>query len=74
MFAFEDGQKSYKPRAIGATDRYEELPDDVWKNKYEIITKFYGFDANGFEAEITPSAALRKEKRSSLVNLQEALA
>ena len=67
MFAYEDGQKSYRPRAIRAADRYEKLPDRIWRKKYEIITQIYGFGPKGFEAETTPHAeAFWCLKRSSI--------
>ena len=67
MFAYEDGQKSYRPRAIRAADKYEELSDEIWQRKYEIITEIYGFHENSFEAETTPRAeAFWCLKRSSI--------
>lgn len=56
MFAYEDGQKQYLPRPITSAHVYDELPDEVWKQKYDLITKTYGFGKNGFEARTTPRA------------------
>jgi LmbE family N-acetylglucosaminyl deacetylase len=54
MFAYEDGQKSYYPKGIRNADIFIELPEDIWKTKYEIITQIYGFSENSWEALTTP--------------------
>jgi LmbE family N-acetylglucosaminyl deacetylase len=56
MFAYEDGQKQYLPRPITSAHVYKELSDELWKQKYYMITKTYGFSENGFEARTTPRA------------------
>ncbi|MGE5377631.1 MAG: PIG-L deacetylase family protein [Bacteroidota bacterium] len=56
MFAYEDGKKSYRPQPIRTAPLYQALPDRIWKQKYDLITKTYGFPENGFEAETTPRA------------------
>jgi LmbE family N-acetylglucosaminyl deacetylase len=56
MFAYEDGEKQYLPRPIKPAHMYQEIPEDLWKQKYELITKTYGFHENGFEARTTPRA------------------
>jgi LmbE family N-acetylglucosaminyl deacetylase len=55
-FAYEDGRKAYHPRPIRSAHIYQELPEDIWQKKYDIITKTYGFPAAGFEAQTTPRA------------------
>lgn len=55
-FAYEDGKKNYFPRAIESADYYETLPEQVWLNKYNIITNIYGFDKHSWEAETTPKS------------------
>ena len=30
------------------------LPDGIWREKYDIITKTYGFAPDSFEAKATP--------------------
>lgn len=55
-FAYEDGGKSYFPEPIKEADIYLELPKDIWKQKYQIITETYGFDKYSFEAQTTPRA------------------
>jgi LmbE family N-acetylglucosaminyl deacetylase len=56
VFAYEDGDKQYLPRAIKTAHIYETLPEKIWQKKYSIITSTYGFEKNGFEAETTPRA------------------
>jgi LmbE family N-acetylglucosaminyl deacetylase len=53
-FAYEDGFKQYLPRAIESADLFAGLPGKVWKKKYEIITRIYGFGPESFEARTTP--------------------
>lgn len=53
-FAYEDGLKQYLPRAIEGADLFVELPEEVWRKKYDIITGLYGFGKDSFEAETTP--------------------
>lgn len=55
-FAYEDGNRRYRPQAILSAHIYQTLPDDIWKRKYDLITNTYGFQTNGFEAETTPRA------------------
>ena len=55
-FAYEDGGKSYFPEPIKDADIFLELPEDIWKKKYQIITETYGFEKNSFEANISPRA------------------
>lgn len=54
LFAYEDGRKTYYPRAIESADRCQKLPLKIWLEKYRLITKVYGFDKSGFEAKTTP--------------------
>ncbi len=54
LFAYEDGNRSYLPRAIETADIVQVLPDLVWLRKYELITGTYGFPIEGFEAQTTP--------------------
>ena len=53
-FAYEDGGKSYFPKPINNADIFLELPKDIWRKKYQIITETYGFEKNSFEAQTTP--------------------
>jgi LmbE family N-acetylglucosaminyl deacetylase len=56
MFAYEDGEKQYLPRPIKSAHIYQEIPDELWNRKYDLITKTYGFNEDGFEARTTPRA------------------
>ncbi|MBN1796247.1 MAG: PIG-L family deacetylase [Sedimentisphaerales bacterium] len=53
-FAYEDGDKKYLPKAVVDADIICNLPEDVWRKKYEIITEIYGFSPENFEAKTTP--------------------
>ena len=53
-FAYEDGGKQYFPRAIQSAHIYQEISDERWNQKYDLITKIYGFSEDGFEANTTP--------------------
>ncbi|MFC1618942.1 PIG-L deacetylase family protein [Candidatus Neomarinimicrobiota bacterium] len=54
LFAYEDGGRSYLPRAIENADVVQVLPDHIWRRKYDLITGIYGFPQDGFEARTTP--------------------
>lgn len=54
LFAYEDGNKAYYPRAIEAADICQKLPLKIWIEKYQIIKDIYGFEKSGFEAKTTP--------------------
>jgi LmbE family N-acetylglucosaminyl deacetylase len=56
MFAYEDGGKHYLPRPIRSAHIYRSLPGELWQKKYDLITRTYGFQKGGFEAETTPRA------------------
>lgn len=54
MFAYEDANRSYTPKAIAAADRIIPLPPSVWEKKRKIITGIYGFSPESWEAKTTP--------------------
>ncbi|MBJ7881736.1 PIG-L family deacetylase [Gelidibacter salicanalis] len=54
LFAYEDGNKSYYPRAIEGAHLCKKLPLKIWLQKYRMITDIYGFEKSGFEAKATP--------------------
>lgn len=56
VFAFEDGNRMYFPQALKTTGYYFDLPTDLWKIKYDLITKVYGFEQDSWEAKATPKA------------------
>jgi len=53
-FAYEDGNKRYYPKAMEKGASCYTLPEAIWKEKYDIITKTYGFRSNSWEARTTP--------------------
>ena len=54
MFAYEDGNGRYLPRAEKGAHLRTALSDELWRQKYRIITEIYGFGAQSFEARTTP--------------------
>ena len=56
MFAYEDGEKKYFPRAINSADIFMELPEEIWNKKFKIITDIYGFASKSWEAKTTPKS------------------
>jgi LmbE family N-acetylglucosaminyl deacetylase len=56
MFAYDDGRKQYFPQPVRSAHIYRDIPDNLWKQKYDLITGTYGFNENGFEARTTPRA------------------
>jgi LmbE family N-acetylglucosaminyl deacetylase len=54
MFAYEDGDGEYLPRAIEGADVTKELSTATWREKHRIITEMYGFSADSWEARTTP--------------------
>ncbi len=53
-FAFEDGNKEYYPQVIKGASIHQTLSQNIWKEKYRIVTQVYGFEKTGFEAKTTP--------------------
>jgi len=53
-FAYEDGNKAYLPIADEDASIFYPLPHDVWEKKFDIITKIYGFNKDGWEAQTAP--------------------
>jgi LmbE family N-acetylglucosaminyl deacetylase len=54
VFAYEDGNKAYFPKAVENTSIYEVLESSVWQKKYSLITCIYGFEKESWEAQTTP--------------------
>ena len=54
-FAYEDGGRSDLPTAIKNASLHSVLPAAIWNKKYHIITDLYGFTANSWEAQSTPT-------------------
>jgi len=56
LFAYEDGHKTYYPKASENAAVYRTLTKRIWLRKYNIITKTYGFDKESWEAKTSPVA------------------
>lgn len=56
VFAYEDGNKAYYPKAIENTSIYKVLEASVWQKKYDLMTNIYGFKKDSWEAQTTPKA------------------
>jgi LmbE family N-acetylglucosaminyl deacetylase len=54
IFAYEDGNKAYYPKAIENSSIYKQLKASVWQKKYSLITEIYGFSKESWEAQTTP--------------------
>lgn len=54
VFAYEDGNKTYYPKAIDNTSIYNVLEASVWQKKYDLINDIYGFEKDSWEAKTTP--------------------
>jgi hypothetical protein len=54
LFAYEDGDHAYLPRVRGDADRRDVLTDEVWLEKRRLITDFYGYGPESWEARTTP--------------------
>ena len=53
-FAYEDGGGKYLPRPARNADLKIRLPEKIWRKKYDIITRVYGFGTDSFEARAAP--------------------
>ena len=56
LFAYEDGHKTYYPKAIENAAIYRPLTKRTWRRKFTIITQIYGFENESWEAQTTPVA------------------
>ncbi len=54
LFAYEDGGRSFLPRAMASADLVHELTPEVWQRKYRLVTELYGFAPDSWEARVTP--------------------
>lgn len=55
-FAFQDGNKTFYPRAVENADIFRPLIKSIWLKKYNLITETYGFEKHSWEAVTTPQA------------------
>ena len=54
LFAYEDGERQYLPRAVWNAHVQQLLPPEVWQAKLDLMTKVYGFNPESWEARTTP--------------------
>jgi len=54
LFAYEDGHKTYYPKAMQNAAIYQPLTKRTWQKKFSIITKTYGYDKESWEAKTSP--------------------
>lgn len=64
LFAYEDGGRSYFPKAIKKGTARVELKENTWKQKYQLIRNIYGFREDSWEAKTTP-------KEESFIKLKD---
>jgi LmbE family N-acetylglucosaminyl deacetylase len=55
-FAYEDGDKKYLPKPVMEAPVYRTLTPRIWKRKYSILTKTYGFAPTSWEVRTSPRA------------------
>ena len=56
LFAYEDGERQYLPRAVRNAHVQQPLPPEVWRTKFDLMTQVYGFHPESWEARTTPRA------------------
>jgi len=56
LFAYEDGEAAYYPKAIERAHVVTALEESVWRRKRAIITDVYGFSPDSWETQTTPRA------------------
>jgi LmbE family N-acetylglucosaminyl deacetylase len=54
MFAYDDKGGKRLPQPLTDADVYVRLPQDIWQQKYRIVTEVYGFAPDSFQARTTP--------------------
>lgn len=54
LFAYDDDGGRRLPRVTANADIVRELPSDLWQRKHRLLTQDYGFDADSWEARVTP--------------------
>jgi LmbE family N-acetylglucosaminyl deacetylase len=54
LFAYDDGNGAYLPRARPDAPVRRPLSEEIWNRKYRIITDIYGFASDSWEARTTP--------------------
>lgn len=54
FFAYDDGDGRFLPRITKGAHRRLNLSDDEWREKHQLISGVYGFEASSWEARATP--------------------
>jgi LmbE family N-acetylglucosaminyl deacetylase len=54
IFAYEDGCKKYLPKPVKTASLCHVLPEIIWRKKYHIINRIFGFAKDSWEARTTP--------------------
>ena len=53
-FAYSDNNKAHMPKAVKYAPIHLTLNSSIWMQKYNLITKIYGFEKGSWEEETTP--------------------
>ena len=70
LFAYEDGDGAYFPRARTDAGITLALPQSVWDEKYRIIHEVYGYAPDSWEAQTTPKVeAFRRFSSPAELNM-----
>ena len=54
LFAYDDNNGSRLPRVLAKADIVRELSSELWQQKYDLVTREYGFAETSWEARVTP--------------------
>jgi len=54
MFAYQDRGRTILPEPVASAHRMEDLSEEIWQEKYRIVTQVYGFASTSWEARVTP--------------------
>lgn len=54
LFAYDDNSGSRLPRVLAKADIVRELSSELWQQKYDLVTREYGFAETSWEARVTP--------------------
>ncbi|MBI9107957.1 MAG: hypothetical protein JEZ04_14505 [Spirochaetales bacterium] len=55
LFAYDDGGHAHLPKPIKNANIKVNLPEEIWEEKYHLITDIYNFNKDSFEAKTTPA-------------------
>ena len=69
-FAYDDNDRRHLPLPLITAPFYLKLANDIWQQKYNLITETYGFEKDSWEAKTTPRAEAfwKMEKLNPKVN------